>query len=380
MSELPADKPEPNIELGDLFQQVADAAGATTNRDQLIASLASIVGMATDDADRLDLKITNAALKEMREAFRVFMPYRSTPKITMFGSARTQSDDPLYALARDLAATLARQGWMVVTGAGPGIMAAGLEGAGRENAMGINIRLPFEQGANEFIAKDPKLVTMKYFFTRKLMLIKESDGFVVLPGGFGTLDEAFELLTLLQTGKAEPSPLVLLEAPGSDYWRGFEEFLRDKVAPRGLINLEDLVLFRITDDVEVAAAEILGFYANYHSLRFVGERLVLRVRVAPDDAELARLNESFGSICISGGIERIATTGAERKSGDHVDLPRLALRFDLTHYARLRLLIDALNKLGSAPPQPASTEESALAGEPRGRAGAMPDEPIEEAT
>src|SRR3990170_1641183 len=150
----------------------------------------------------------------MREAFSVFAPYRHIPKVTMFGSARTLPEDPLYAQARDLAAALAARDWMVVTGAGPGIMAAGLEGAGRDHAFGINIRLPFEQGANEFIAADPKLVEMKYFFTRKLMLMKESDGFIVLPGGFGTLDETFELLTLIQTGKAEPSPIVLLEVPG----------------------------------------------------------------------------------------------------------------------------------------------------------------------
>ena len=166
-------------------------------------------------------------------------------------------------------------------------MAAGLEGAGREKSFGVNIRLPFEQGANEFIADDPKLVEMKYFFTRKLMLMKESDGFVVLPGGFGTLDEGFELLTLLQTGKADPAPIVLLEVPGGTYWSSWQRFLMDEVATRGLIDADDHVLYRITDDVEDAAGEILGFYRNYHSLRFVGGRLVLRLRTEPTDAELA---------------------------------------------------------------------------------------------
>ena len=187
--------------------------------------------LAAEGTDRLDLKIVNAALKEMAEGFEVFAPYRHVRKVTMFGSARTLPTDPLYSQARDLAALLAGHGWSTVTGAGPGIMAAGLEGAGPDHAFGINIRLPFEQGANAFIAEDPKLVSMKYFFTRKLLLIKESDGYAVLPGGFGTLDEAFELLTLIQTGKAEPAPVVLLEIPGGGYWQAWERFVTDEVKP-----------------------------------------------------------------------------------------------------------------------------------------------------
>ena len=184
---------------------------------------------------------------------------------------------------------------MVVTGAGPGIMAAGMEGAGRERSFGVNIRLPHEQGANEFIAQDPKLVEMRYFFTRKLMLIKESDGYAVLPGGFGTLDEAFELLTLLQTGKAQPAPLVLLDVPGGTYWRGWARFVEDEVASRGLVSLEDHSLYRITADVDEAADEILGFYRNYHSVRWVGDLLVMRLRQAPTRAQVAELNERFAS-------------------------------------------------------------------------------------
>ncbi|MDQ1374889.1 MAG: hypothetical protein QOJ09_2227, partial [Actinomycetota bacterium] len=204
-------------ELEQELRQLVREHGPSANRDLLQDILTTVLGLAEDGTDRLDLKITASALREMREAFRVFAPYRDIPKVTMFGSARTLPSDPLYSQARDVANALANQGWMVVTGAGPGIMAAGLEGAGREMAFGVNIRLPFEQGANPFIAEDPKLVEMRYFFTRKLMLVKESDGFVVLPGGFGTLDEAFELLTLLQTGKADPSPIVLLEVPGGSY-------------------------------------------------------------------------------------------------------------------------------------------------------------------
>jgi hypothetical protein len=330
--------------------ELLDAAGVTENRDQLFEIVATAVLLGLDHTERLDLKITNAALKEMRAAFKVFAPYRHVPKVTMFGSARTLPDDPLYAQARDLAAALAATGWMVVTGAGPGIMAAGLEGAGRDKSFGINIRLPFEQSANEFILGDPKLVEMKYFFTRKLMLMKESDGFVCLPGGFGTLDEALELLTLLQTGKADPAPIVLLDVPGGNYWQSWARWIAEEVATRGLISPDDAVLYRVTDDVQAAVAEVLGFYRNYHSLRYVGDLLVIRLRGAPTPEEVAALDARFRDVCTTGGIESVAPTPAEIRSNDNVDLPRLGLRFDRMHHGRLRELIDALNSLPSAPP------------------------------
>jgi uncharacterized protein (TIGR00730 family) len=339
-------RPEIDRRLTDLL----DAVGATTNRDQLIELLATVVRMANDRSERLDLKIANSALREMQEGFEVFAPYRHVRKVTMFGSARTLPSDPLYAAARDLAALLASQGWSTVTGAGPGIMAAGLEGAGPDHAFGINIRLPFEQAANEFIVADPKLVSMKYFFTRKLLLIKESWGYVVLPGGFGTLDEAFELLTLLQTGKAEPAPVVFLELPGGTYWRAWDEFLTQEVEPRRLISASDRVLYRVAEGVEEAAEEIMGFYRNYHSLRWVDDTLVLRLESRPTPGEVAVLSEEFADI-IDGPIEILdAALPAERNSDDFPWMPRLALRFDRMSYARLRRLIDAVNRLPSAPP------------------------------
>ncbi|MGH9095185.1 MAG: LOG family protein, partial [Acidimicrobiales bacterium] len=274
-------------------------------------------------------------------------------KVTMFGSARTSPRDPLYAQARDLAALLARNGWSTVTGAGPGIMAAGLEGAGVDHAFGINIRLPFEQGANEFIASDPKLVSMKYFFTRKLLLIKESSGYAVLPGGFGTLDETFELLTLLQTGKAEPAPVVLLESPDGSYWKGWQRFVADEVASRGLVGAGDASLYRIVDRVEDAAAEILGFYGNYHSLRWVGDTLVIRLQGRPTDEEAAALGEEFADMLAAPGRVLDGPLPAERRSEDFPDLARVGLAFDRSSFARLRLFIDALNTLPSAPPAPA---------------------------
>jgi len=330
-------------DLDELLAALLDRAGATANRDLLLDILADSVRLAGEDVERLDLKIMSAALNEMAEAFRVFAPYRDRPKVTMFGSARTLPDDPLYAQARELAEAMARSGWMVVTGAGPGIMAAGLEGAGRDMAFGINIRLPHEQGANEFIDNDPKLVEMKYFFTRKLMLMKESDAFVVLPGGFGTLDESFELLTLLQTGKAVPAPLVFLEVPGGTFWQSWTSFLRHEVEPRGLISSEDHHLWMVTDDVGEAAGEVLGFYRNYHSIRWVGRTLVIRMRRGPDDQELAALNATFGELCLKGGIQRAEPFPAEVAGQDHLELDRIALRFDYVHYGRLRQLIDVLN-------------------------------------
>ncbi|HUF32543.1 MAG TPA: TIGR00730 family Rossman fold protein [Acidimicrobiales bacterium] len=339
-------------DLDALLVELLDTAGATRDRDLIFEILASAVRLVDDAPDRLDLKITNAALKEMREAFLMFSPYRDVSKVTIFGSARTRPEDPLYAQTSQLAAALADRGWMVVTGAGPGIMAAGMEGAGRENAIGVLIRLPFEGGANEVIAGDDKLIEMKYFFTRKLMLIKESGAFVALPGGFGTLDETFELLTLVQTGKAVPVPIVLLDTPGGTYWHGFEHFLREEVAANGMISPADEALYRITDDVDLAVAEIEGFYRNYHSLRYVGDRLVIRLHAEPTRAELDDLSAEFADILQSGRIERTKPFPPEVSGRDHLDLPRVVLRFDNHGFARLRSLIDDLNRLDSAPATP----------------------------
>ena len=332
------------------LSELLDSIGVSANRDQLMEILETVVRLAAEGTDRLDLKITNAALKEMCEGFEVFAPYRHVPKLTMFGSARTLPTDPLYAQARDLARVLSAHGWSTVTGAGPGIMAAGLEGAGPDNAFGINIRLPFEQGANQFIADNPKLVSMKYFFTRKLLLIKESFGYAVLPGGFGTLDEAFELLTLIQTGKAEPAPVVFLEVPGGSYWKAWDRFVTEEVESRDLITPGDSCLYRIVDRVEDAAQEILGFYRNYHSIRWVGETLVIRLQSRPTEAEAAGLTERFSDIVEAPIRVLDRPLPAERRSDDFPTLPRIALRFDRLSYARLRLLIDELNTLESAPP------------------------------
>jgi uncharacterized protein (TIGR00730 family) len=326
-----------------MVEEHLDRLGVQRNRDQFRSMLRSVARLAEGDRDRLDLKISSAALAEMVDAFTMFAPYRGTPKVTIFGSARTQPSDPAYAQARALAARMAGAGWMVVTGAGPGIMAASVEGAGKRHSIGVNIRLPFEQGSAPEIADDPKLVEMKYFFTRKLMLMKESKGFVALPGGFGTMDEVFELLTLAQTGKAQLAPIVLLDAPGSGYWQAFERFVSEELATRGLIDDVDRAFYRVTDDIEMAAADILGFYRVFHSCRFVGDRLVIRLRRPVDDELVEQLNEEFADLCTQGRIERSGALAPERAGHDHVSLPRLVLFFDVRRFGRLRQMLDRLN-------------------------------------
>jgi uncharacterized protein (TIGR00730 family) len=306
--------------------------------------------LAGDHADRLDLKITAAALKEMRAAFKMFMPLEGTPKVTVFGSARTRSDDPLYDQARRLARHLADAGWMVITGAGPGIMAAAAEGAGRDQSIGISIRLPFEETPSDVIAGDDKVVAMKYFFTRKLMLIKESSAFVCLPGGFGTQDETFELFTLLQTGKASPAPVVLLDVPGGSYWTRWREYIDAELVSAGLVSPHDHELFLITDDVDEAVAEVQRFWRSYHSIRWAGDRLVMRLRHEPTDEEVAELNATFTDVLVGGAIERSLPLPAEVSDRDNLELPRLVMRFDPRKAGRLRALIDAVNDLPSAQP------------------------------
>lgn len=296
-----------------------------------------------DGATRGDLKILSRALKELRYAFKVFAPYRRHRKVTVFGSARTAPDHPCWKVAEDFGRRMAEENWMVVTGAGGGIMEAALRGSGRKMAMGLNIILPFEQEANPVIAGDPKLVNMKYFFTRKLMFVKEVHALVACPGGFGTLDEAFESLTLVQTGKRDLMPIVLLDEPGGTYWPAFLKYVRDELLDNGLISPCDLSLFKITDDVEEAVEEVLGFYSVYNSMRFVRELLILRLHVEPSEEFIARLNEEFSDICESGKIEKAAPHPLEVDDVHLAELPRLNLIFNRKSVGRLRQMVDLIN-------------------------------------
>ncbi len=314
-------------------------------RDERLAAqlLAAAFDLVRHPPATLDLKIAAGALQELREAFAVFAPYTDVPKVTIFGSARTLGDDPLYDQARQVAAHLAQRGWMVVTGAGPGIMQAAMEGAGKEHSIGVSIRLPFEQGANPVIAGDVKYVSMKYFFTRKLMLVKDMKGFICLPGGFGTLDETLELLTLTQTGKGLPVPIVFLDTPGDPYWETVDELIQTQLVKRGLVSPSDTNLYFITDDCNAAADEVTGFYRNYDSMRYVGDVLVLRLRHAPTAAQLALLDERFGHLCARGHITAVEPFAVERRDHDRVDLPRIGFVFAKHGYGDLRALIDTVN-------------------------------------
>lgn len=299
--------------------------------------------MGKDGTTRGDLKILNRTLRELRYAFKVFQPFRRRRKVTVFGSARTSPAQPAYQQAVELGRAMAGHGWMVITGAGGGIMEAGNLGAGREMSMGLNILLPFEQRANDVIDGDPKLVTMKYFFTRKLMFVKECSAVVSLPGGLGTLDETCEVLTLLQTGKQTMLPVVLLDSPGGDYWSHFHEFINKTLLADGLISPEDEALYKITDSVQVAVEETLRFYRVYHSLRYVNDMLVLRITQPLSFDDLEQINETFADIVIEGKIEQVTALPEESNEPELAQLPRIKLRFNRRNLGRLRMLIDAIN-------------------------------------
>lgn len=344
------------------IEDLLDEIAPDQNRDLLRQIFREGTRLATIDAERLDLKIASAALREMRQAFAAFAPVRDRRKLTVFGSARTQVSDPLYVQAVELARLAAERGWMAVTGAGPGIMEAAMEGAGRENSFGVRIRLPFEAAANEIISGDTKLVSMKYFFTRKLMLMKESSAFVAMPGGYGTLDETLELITLQQTGKAVPAPVVLLDIPGGDYWQAWMRYVVDHVEAAGYVGVADQQIVHLCDDHVEALAHIERYYANYRSIRWFGDDLVIRLNVAPDAAQLQDLNERFADMSTDGaGLRPTGPAQAELAGGDDPEAERVVIRYDPHRIAELHLLIAALNDLvagTTAAPAQASEDSS----------------------
>ena len=340
------------------LDEAMEAAGIREQRALISRILGAGVGLGQDGTSRLDLKITAAAVEEMRAAFRLFAPYRGIPKVTIFGSARTRAQDPLWVNAEAAARGLGEQGWMVVTGAGPGIMEAAATGAGPERSLGVSIRLPFEETSVSGLADSDRRVEMKYFFTRKLMLVKESSGFICLPGGFGTMDETFELLTLQQTGKMEPMPIVLLDRIGGTYWKAFARFVIEELAGAGLVSVTDLDRVVVTDSPQKAIDAVAGFWRNYDSLRWSGDRLVLRLRAEPSDAELAELNERFSGLCATGIIERSAPLPEEVSGDDRLELPRIVFTPRRQAVGDLYRLIGALNELESAPAIPTGSGQT----------------------
>lgn len=309
-------------------------------REMILAALKA----GQETSERIDLKIMNATLKEMRFTSKVFNPYRGVRKVTVFGSARIRAAEPLYALARELGNKLAKAGYMVITGGGPGIMQAVNEGAGEEHSFGVNIRLPFEQKLNPIVDGNPRSVTYKYFFNRKLAFLKESDAVAVFPGGFGTLDEAMETLTLVQTGKRAPLPVVLLDTPGGTYWSKWIDFLKTELDARGYIDSSDFSLFDRVDSADEAVSIVSRFYARYHSLRYVGEKLVIRLLTPLDEREHGELKRTFSDILVPGG--GFTSGGALQTEEDEAELAhlhRLIVDFNRKDFARLRNLIDFLN-------------------------------------
>ena len=334
-----------NPELDSAIRDLVDAAGDGPHSDLVAELITTALKLHRDQPDRGELKLFNTAMKEMRYSSLVFSQYRDRMKVTIFGSARTAEHDANYRLIHDFAHHMATErDWMVITGAGPGIMEAGNRGAGMDASFGVNIRLPFEASANEFIP-DQRVINFKYFFTRKLGFVKESHAFVIAPGGFGTMDEAFELLTLVQTGKTDIHPIVLLEAAGGSYWDGWRNLVEGELLASGMISPDDLELYTITSSIEAAADEICDFYRNYHSQRYVDGKLVLRVNTAPGPDELEKLNTEFADIVDKGIIEVIDATPAEVTDNDALDCGRVSFWFDRRNYGRLRLLINRLNRL-----------------------------------
>jgi hypothetical protein len=330
-------------DLDAAVEELALATGRPDDLDLIAELLVSSVRLSKEDVDRGELKLVNSALKELRHSFAVFAPYRGVRKATVFGSARISEGDPAYETAASFGKAIAERNWMVITGAGPGIMAAGMEGAGSDRSFGVNIQRPFESEANEFITDDPKLINFRYFFTRKVMFMKESHGYALLPGGFGTMDEAFELLTLMQTGKSAIAPVVLLDPPESTYWAYWSEFVETELLDGGLISPADLSLVFSTNDPVAAADHICNFYSTYHSMRYVGKRLILRLERQVRDEELEHLNAEFSDLLVDGTIRRCEPSKVEIADNDRLDLSRLSMTFDRHAHARLRQMIDFLN-------------------------------------
>jgi len=304
--------------------------------------------IARDHMSVADLKLINRSIKEMRNAAKVFAPFQHLRKVAVFGSARTPVDSPVYDVAKEFAREMVAHDFMVVTGGGDGIMGAAQAGAGRAHSFGLNIRLPSEQQANEFIKGDPKLITLNYFFTRKLNFVKEAHAFALFPGGFGTLDETFEALTLMQTGKARIIPVVLLNRPRGNYWEEWMKFITDRLLKRGLISEEDLSFFKITHTVREAVAEILHFYKIYHSARWVGERLVIRMNHCLSNATIVALNKQFADIVRKGEIIQGTALPQEKNEHEIWDLPRLIFTPFRGRFGRFRQLIDAINSSSTA--------------------------------
>ena len=338
---------QPEVTLASIEAQIAGwLRGQTGSGNEVLIGemMRTIIRLAGDETSRGDLKILNRTLKELRHAFKVFAPYKGVRKVSIFGSTHIQETDPYYHLAKQLAHRLSQEGFMIITGAGPGIMQAGHEGAKRENSFGVNIRLPAAQQANRFIKDDPKLMSFHFFFTRKLVFVKEADAVVIFPGGFGTHDELSESLTLAQTGKSPIVPIVLMDLPDGEYWKAWLRFLREAMLSRGYISGREFSFFKIMDNVDAAVGEIKAFYRNFHSYRFVKHDLVVRLIHPPVPGLIDTLNQTFTDILAGGRIKQIGPLPEEVDEPDTLHLHRLSVPFKREDFPRLREMIDVINR------------------------------------
>ena len=327
------------------IRELVEAWGCNRSSDLIQEMIVTALKLGHDNITVADLKLFNRALRELRYAARIFAPYTAFKKVVVFGSARTPPADPASLAAEEFARKMVALNYMIITGGGDGIMGAAQRGAGREKSFGLNIRLPFEQQPNEIIKGDAKLISFNYFFTRKLNFVKETHAVALFPGGFGTMDEGFEVLTLMQTGKGRIFPLVLIDSPGGNYWKTWFAFLSEYLLKLGLVGETDFTFFKMTDSVDAAIAEIVRFYKNFVSYRWVGKRMVVRMNRQLSGAAIECLNRDFADILLQGRIEQSAALPEEKNEPELASLPRLILVPDQRHYGRIRQLIDAVNDL-----------------------------------
>ena len=336
--------------------QLVDNLSDYAHSALIAQALETLVRIAEHDMERLDWKILIGSLQDMDRAFGVFHPYRHTRKIAVFGSARTVSTAPEYQMALDFSKRMAQQGFMVMTGAGGGIMEAANQGAGRDHSFGLNVHLPFEQEANPYVRGDEKLLQFKYFFTRKLFFLRETDAIAVFPGGFGTQDEAFEVLTLTQTGKFGPAPMIFVDRPGGEYWHQWSRYIEEQLLGNGLISPEDPSLYTITDRLEVACQAIVDFYRVYHSSRYVHQNFVMRLKTELSDQQVAELNDTFADLLVSGTIAKTKVLDTEQRDGTE-NLPRLIFHFNQRDLGRLYQMIMRINQMGATAPESSHPEQ-----------------------
>ncbi len=333
-----------NGPVDEAIDRLIDTADGIRRPEYIREMIIAVLKAGQEDDERADLKLMNTTIKEMRFTSKIFGPYRNVRKVTVFGSARTEPAEPVYTMAQDLGNSLAQAGYMVITGGGAGIMQAVNEGAGPEHSFGVNIRLPFEQKPNPVLEGNPRLITYKYFFNRKVAFLKEADAVALFPGGFGTLDEAMETLTLVQTGKRNPLPLVLVDEPGGTYWSKWIKFFEDELLAHGYISPSDFSFFERVNSVDAAVKHINRFYSRYHSMRFVNGQLVFRLTSALAPHHIQKLKERFSDILLTNGdILLSGPLPAEADEPEIAHLPRLIVDFNRKDFGRLRSAIDSVN-------------------------------------